>query len=81
MGGKRSPGKPKAPSMMRRNQPTQGKKAVKTPVKVKRLPVARKLSQEEELDLEDELSLDTIKETNQEQSRTNTHRGNLGNGA
>lgn len=32
------------------------------------------------MDLEDELSLDTIKETNQEQSRTNTHRGNLGNG-
>lgn len=84
-GKKRSPGKPKAPSMMRRNQPTQGKtSSKKTPVKVKqKLPVARKLSQgEEELDLEDELSLDTIKETVQEQSRTNTHRGNLvGNGA
>jgi hypothetical protein len=43
LAGRKSPGKPKAPSMMRRNQPTQGKK-VKTPVKAKRLPVARKLS-------------------------------------
>ena len=68
LAGRRSPAKPKAPSFMRRpQQPTQKKSPAK------KLPVARKLS-EEELD---ELSLDTIKEIEpgQEQSRANTHRG------
>lgn len=86
-GKKVTPTKGKGPSFMKKQQPSQGrKKATKVSAekkgrkegeveKVLQSMPEGALANEEYVNLDDELSLDTIKEidTNQEQSRNNTH--------